>query len=105
MSDERITDLILQRLENVEGGKMKRDIIITFVICAVLILLVMGSVFEANAAHANNKAKPKAEVSEKKISFDTGKKDAKGKAIRREFPMMFDIADRAQKYRTQRGKR
>ena len=23
----------------------------------------------------------------------------------REFPMMFDIADRAQKYRTQRGKR
>jgi predicted S18 family serine protease len=56
-----------------------------------------------NACAANNKAKAKAEVTAKKLSFDTGKKDKKGKAIRREFPVMFSIADRARKHKAKKA--
>ena len=68
-----------------------------------LIFLTLASLFTANAAPANNKAKPKADVTEKKISFDSGKKDAKGKAIRREFPVMFNIAARSQKHKAKKA--
>lgn len=47
--------------------------------------------------------KPKAEVTAKKLSFDTGKKDKHGKEIRREFPVMFSIADRAKKHREKKA--
>jgi hypothetical protein len=67
------------------------------------IFLLLSSMFVANAAPANNKAKAKAEVTAKKLSFDTGKKDKKGKAIRREFPVMFSIADRAKKHREKKA--
>lgn len=42
-------------------------------------------------------------MSEKKVSIDTGKKDKHGKAIRREFPVMFDIASRAQKHKDKKA--
>ena len=67
-------------------------------LCASVLFLL-----PAFSAPANGKAKPKADVTEKKISFDTGKKDAKGKAIRREFPVMFDIAIRAQKHKDKKA--
>ena len=70
-----------------------------------LVFLLLASLFVANAAPANNKAKAKAkaEVSEKKISFDSGKKDAKGKSVRREFPTMFNIAARSQKHKDKKA--
>ena len=78
---------------------MKRDSSFTLACFLGLIFLTLSSLFVANAAPANNKAKAKAEVTEKKLSFDTGKKDKKGKAIRREFPTMFNIAARSQKHK------
>ena len=41
--------------------------------------------------------KPEAEITARAVKVDTGRKDAKGKAVTREFPVMFDIARRAQK--------
>ena len=35
--------------------------------------------------------------------FDTRKKDKKGKEIRREFPVMFSIADRARKHKDKKA--
>ena len=78
---------------------MKRDSSFCLACFLGLIFLTLSSLFVANAAPANNKAKAKAEVSEKKLSFDTGKKDKKGKAIHREFPVMFSIAARSQKHK------
>jgi uncharacterized membrane protein len=83
----------------VEGSEMKRDSSFCLACFLGLIFLTLSSMFVANAAPANNKAKPKADVTEKKISFDIGKKDAKGKSIRREFPTMFNIADRSKKHK------
>lgn len=82
---------------------MKRDSSFCLACFLGLVFLLLASLFVANAAPANNKAKAKAEVTEKKLSFDTGKKDKKGKAIRREFPVMFDIADRAKKHREKKA--
>lgn len=42
-------------------------------------------------------------MSEKNVSIDTGKKDKKGKAVRREFPVMFSIADRARKHKEKKA--
>ena len=47
--------------------------------------------------------RPVSDMTEKKLSFDTGKKDKHGKAIRREFPVMFSIADRAKKHREKKA--
>ena len=93
---------------------MKRDIIITFVVFAVLILLVMGSVFEANAGHGNGAGNGRA--SEKRVSVSGAKirqqtKRKNGNKANtnevwdtsREFPMMFDIADRAQKHKAKKA--
>ena len=41
--------------------------------------------------------KPEAEITARAVKVDTGRKDAKGKAVTGEFPVMFDIARRAQK--------
>ena len=86
---------------------MKRDIIITFVVFAVLILLVMGSVFEANAGHGNGNGDGQIK---KRVSFSGAKIRQQRKRqngdnantnevwdTSREFPMMFDIAARSQK--------
>jgi len=78
---------------------MKRGSSVCLACFLILVFLLLASLFVANAAPANNKAKPKADVTEKKISFDSGKKDKKGKAIRREFPTMFNIAARSQKHK------
>ena len=67
------------------------------------VFLLLASQFAANAAPANAKEKPKATMTEKKISFDTGKKDKAGKKIVREFPVMFDIADRAKKHKAKKA--
>ena len=69
------------------------------------VFLLLASLFAANAAPANAKEKPKATMTEKKISFDTGKKDKAGKKIVREFPVMFDIAKRSQDKRAQKQKK
>ena len=82
---------------------MKRDSSFCLACFLALVFLILASLFVANAAPANNKAKPKADVTEKKISFDTGKKDKKGKSVRREFPVMFDIAQRAQKHKAKKA--
>lgn len=78
---------------------MKRDSAFCLACFLSLVFIVLASHFDAYAAPA----KTKAEVREKKISFDTGKKDAKGKAIRREFPVMFNIAIRAQKHKDKKA--
>ena len=92
---------------------MKRDIIITFVVFAVLILLVMGSVFEANAGHGNGNGNGQIK---KRVSFSGAKIRQQRKRqngnnantnevwdTAREFPMMFDIADRAQKNKAKKA--
>ena len=71
-----------------------------FNLCLCVSVLFLLPAF---SAPANGKAKPKADVTEKKISFDTGKKDKKGKSVRREFPVMFDIASRAQKHKDKKA--
>lgn len=48
--------------------------------------------------------KPVAEVTARAVKVDTGRKDQNGKAIRREFPVMFSIADRARKHREKKAK-
>jgi uncharacterized membrane protein len=82
---------------------MKRDSSFCLACFLGLVFLLLAGLFVANAAPANNKAKAKAKVTEKKLSFDTGKKDKKGKAIRREFPVMFSIADRARKHKAKKA--
>ena len=77
---------------------MKRDSAFCLACFLGLVFLLLASLFEANAAPA----KSKAEVADKRLSFDTGKKDKKGKAIRREFPTMFDIAARSKKRRAEK---
>ena len=81
---------------------MKRDSSFCLACFLGLVFLLLASLFVANAAPANNKAKSNAEVTAKKLSFDTGKKDKHGKAVRREFPVMFSIADRAKKHRAKK---
>lgn len=49
--------------------------------------------------------KPEAEITARAVKVDTGRKDAKGKAVTREFPVMFDIAKRAQDKRAQKQKK
>jgi hypothetical protein len=71
-----------------------------FNLCLCISVLFLLPAF---SAPANGKAKPKADVTEKKISFDTGKKDKKGKSVRREFPVMFSIADRARKHKDKKA--
>lgn len=71
-----------------------------FNLCLCVSVLFLLPAF---SAPANGKAKPKADVTEKKISFDTGKKDAKGKSVRREFPVMFDIAARSKKHKDKKA--
>ena len=66
------------------------------------VFLLLASLFVANAAPAHAKEKPKATLTEKKISFDTGKKDKAGKKIVREFPVMFDIAGKAKAAKSKR---
>ncbi len=71
-----------------------------FNLCLCVSVLFLLPAF---SAPASGKAKPKADVTEKKISFDTGKKDKNGKSVRREFPVMFDIASRAQKHKAKKA--
>ena len=78
---------------------MKRDSAFCLACFLGLVFLLLASVFVANAAPA----KAKAETGEKKISFDTGKKDKKGKSVRREFPVMFDIALKSQKHKAKKA--
>ena len=70
-----------------------------FNLCLCVSVLFLLPAF---SAPANGKAKPKADVTEKKLSFDTGKMDKHGKAVRREFPTMFSIADRARKHKAKK---
>jgi len=65
-------------------------------LCLCASVLISLSAFAAPS-------KAKAEVTEKKVSIDTGKKDKHGKEIRREFPVMFSIADRAKKHREKKA--
>lgn len=107
---------------------MKRDIVITFSLFTLLILLLLGSVFTANAGQGKGagnsggngggigepsetiKREKKAEISAKKITEKIKKQKGNSKAgedeyeTGREFPMMFDIADRAQKHKAKKGK-
>ena len=78
---------------------MKRDSSFCLACFLSIVSIVLASHFDAYAAPA----KTKAEVSEKKISFDTGKKDKKGKSVRREFPVMFDIALKSQKHKDKKA--
>lgn len=104
---------------------MKRDIVITFSLFTLLILLLLGSVFTANAGQGKGagnsggngggiKRDKKAEISAKKITEKITDKIKKQKGnskagedeyeTGREFPMMFDIADRAQKHKAKKAK-
>ena len=83
---------------------MKRDSSMCLACFLCLVFLLLASLFAANAAPANVGERAKAEATEKKISFDTGKKDKAGRRIVREFPVMFDIAARAKKHSEKKGK-
>ena len=47
--------------------------------------------------------KPVAEVTALAVKVDTGRKDQNGKAVVREFPVMFSIADRARKHKAKKA--
>lgn len=71
------------------------------------IFLLLASLFVSAAAPAQDKKakeKPKADVASRSLKFDTGKKDAKGKPVVREFPVMFDIAERSVKHKAKQKK-
>jgi hypothetical protein len=79
-------------------------------LCALIIMSV-GAAFAREKPDDPGKPgkpsqaeRPKVEVTDKKLFLDTGKKDKGGKAITREFPTMFDIADKARKIREKKAR-
>ena len=84
---------------------MKRDSAFCLACFLGFIFLLLSSVFIANAAPKGKPEKPKVEIMARAVKADTGRKDAKGKAVTREFPVMFDIAKRAQDKRAQKQKK
>ncbi len=107
---------------------MKRDSGLCLGLFLGFILLLLGMLFEANGgdyrdhtvdAMGSVKGKPEdggrkpeegkkkaaAEITARAVKVDTGRKDAKGKAVTREFPVMFDIAKRSQDKRAQKQKK
>lgn len=66
----------------------------------VFVALVLG--FSMSAAAAEKK---QVQAKGSKIVADTGKKNAKGPPVLREFPVMFDIAERSKAKREEKQKK
>jgi len=100
---------------------MKRDSGLCLGLFLGFILLLLGMLFEANGGDYRDHTvdatgsvkgkpedggrKPEAEITARTVKADTGRKDAKGKAVTREFPVMFDIARRAREKRAEKQKK
>lgn len=101
---------------------MKRDSGFALACFLAFVFLLLACQFVANAGEVGGRptgdsrrpadvglgtgnAGRKAEVTARAVKADTGRKDAKGKAVTREFPVMFDIAKRAQDERAEKHKK